>query len=229
MCPGSPSDQAHEGRLNAMKVLEAGELGWNPVTGERGIVLEGPDENPERRLTVELYVSPGGAVVGEHLHPTITERFEVLQGILGVKLSGRKSEAGAGEAVDIPPGTWHDWWNAGDTEAVVKVTVTPGDRFSEMITTIFGLALDGRTNAKGMPNPLQLAAVAREFEDAFVLRRPPRAVQRAVFGLLAPIARRRGYRGTYPRYEAAEIVGTPEDVRAGRPLEVRFGEGAGPP
>jgi quercetin dioxygenase-like cupin family protein len=127
-----------------MKGLTAGELGWNPVTGERSIVLEGPDENPVRRLTVELYVSPGGAVVGEHLHPAITERFEVLDGTLGVKLSGRKSEAGTGEAVDIPPRTWHDWWNAGDTEAVVKVTVTPGDRFSEMITTIFGLALDGR-------------------------------------------------------------------------------------
>jgi quercetin dioxygenase-like cupin family protein len=212
-----------------MRVLKAGELGWNPVTGERSIVLEGPDENPERRLTVELYVSPGGAVVGEHLHPSITERFEVLQGTLDVKLSGQKREASEGEAVDIPPGTWHDWWNAGDTEAVVKVTVTPGDRFSEMITTIFGLALDGRTNAKGMPNPLQLVTVAREFEDTIVFKRPPRPVQRAIFGLLAPIANRRGYRGIYPRYEETEIVGTPADVRAGSPLEVRFGEGAGPP
>jgi hypothetical protein len=47
--------------------------------------------------------------------------------------------------------------------------------------------------------------------------------------VLGPIARRRGYRGSYPRYEDAEIVGTPEDLRAGRPLEVRFGDGPGPP
>ena len=59
-----------------MQPPKAGELAWNPVTGERGIVLEGPQENDERRLTVELYVSPGGAVVGEHLHPAIMERFE---------------------------------------------------------------------------------------------------------------------------------------------------------
>jgi mannose-6-phosphate isomerase-like protein (cupin superfamily) len=212
-----------------MRLPNAGELAWNPVTGERVIVLEGPAESTERRLVAELHVSPGGAVVGEHLHPAIREQFEVLEGTLGVKLSGRESEATAGDAVEIPPGAWHDWWNAGDTEAVVKVTVEPGERFSQMILTIFGLALDGRTNSKGMPAPLQLVQVAREFQDVIAFRRPPRWLQRTLFGLLAPISRRRGYLGTYPRYEDAEIIGTPEDVRAGRPLEVRFGEGPGPP
>jgi quercetin dioxygenase-like cupin family protein len=212
-----------------MQPPKAGELAWNPVTGERGIVLEGPEENDERRLVVELYVSPGGAVVGEHLHPAIEERFEVLEGRLGVKLSGLKSEATRGDAVEVPAGTWHDWWNAGETEAVVRVSVTPGDRFSLMIATLFGLALDGRTNSKGLPKPLQLAQVAREFEDVFILRRPPRWIQRATFGLLAPFARGRGYRGPYPRYDEAEIIGTDEDVRKGRPLQVHFGDGPGPP
>jgi quercetin dioxygenase-like cupin family protein len=212
-----------------MRLPKAGALAWNPVTGERAIVLEGPEENPERRLVVELHVSPGGAVVGEHLHPAITERFEVVEGMLGVKLRGQESEASAGAAVEIPPGTWHDWWNAGDEEAVVKVTVTPGERFSQLIANLFGFGLDGRTNAKGMPSPLQVVALAREFEDVIVFKRPPRPVQWAVFGLLAPVARRRGYRGVYPRYEDAEIVGTPEDVREGRPLEFRFGDGPGPP
>ena len=210
-------------------VARAGDLAWNPVTGERVIVLEGAEESPERRLAAEMHVLPGGAVAGEHLHPAITERFEVLEGTLGVKVAGQKSEATPGDAVDIPPGTWHDWWNAGEAEAVVKVTVTPGDRFSQMIITIFGLALDGRTNSKGMPAPLQLVQVAREFEDVIVFRRPPRLLQQALFGALAPIARRRGYRGSYPRYEDAEIIGTPEDVRAGRDLDVRFGDGPGPP
>jgi quercetin dioxygenase-like cupin family protein len=212
-----------------MRLPKAGELAWNPVTGERVIVLEGPGENPERRLVAELHVSPEGAVVGEHLHPAITERFEVLEGRLGVKLSGRKREARPGDAVEIPPGSWHDWWNVGDADAVVRVTVTPGDRFSQMIATTFGLALDGRTNSKGMPGPLQLVQVAREFDDVIAFRRPPRRLQQAIFGALAPIARRRGYLGIYPRYEEAEIIGTPEDVRAGRSLEVSFGEGPGPP
>jgi hypothetical protein len=48
-----------------------------------------------------------------------------------------------------------------------------------------------------MPHLLQLALTAREFSDVIVFRSPPAAVQRSVFGALAPIARGRGYRATY--------------------------------
>ena len=68
-----------------------------------------------------------------------------------------------------------------------------------MIETMFGLARLGNTNAKGMPDPLQLALTAREFSDVIVFRKPPGPLQRAVFGVLAPIARWRGYRATYPQ------------------------------
>jgi hypothetical protein len=68
-----------------------------------------------------------------------------------------------------------------------------------MIETLFGLARLGHTNQKGMPNPLQLALTAQEFSDVVVFRRPPAALQRVIFGALAPIARRRGYRPTYPQ------------------------------
>ena len=50
----------------------------------------------------------------------------------------------------------------------------------------------GHTDGKGMPHPLQLALTAREFSDVIVFRSPPPAVQRAIFGALAPIARWRG-------------------------------------
>jgi hypothetical protein len=50
-----------------------------------------------------------------------------------------------------------------------------------------------------MPNLLQLALVAREFSDVIVFRSPPLVVQRALFGVLAPIARWCGYRATYPQ------------------------------
>jgi hypothetical protein len=50
-----------------------------------------------------------------------------------------------------------------------------------------------------MPYPLQLALSAREFSDIMLFRSPPVVVQRAVFATLAPIARWRGYRATYPQ------------------------------
>ena len=67
-----------------------------------------------------------------------------------------------------------------------------------MIETLFGLGREGHVNSKGMPSPLQLALIGREFSDVIVFRRPPPAVQRVVFGALAPIARARGYRGDLP-------------------------------
>jgi hypothetical protein len=50
-----------------------------------------------------------------------------------------------------------------------------------------------------MPHPLQLALTAREFSDIVEFRSPPPAVQRALFAVLAPVARWRGYRATYPQ------------------------------
>jgi hypothetical protein len=78
-----------------------------------------------------------------------------------------------------------------------------------MIETLWGLGREGHTNAKGMPGPLQLALTGREFSDVIVFRRPPAAVQRMVFGALAPIARMRGYRGTYPTLSRTTLAPRP--------------------
>jgi quercetin dioxygenase-like cupin family protein len=212
-----------------VNAIERGFATENPVTGERGMVLAAPQDNPERRLTVELHVRPGGAVAGEHRHPALAERFEVISGELGVSLDGRRTSLAAGGAVDVPPGRWHDWWQEGEEEAVVRVDIVPGDRFLEMIRTLFGLAVDGKTNAKGMPRPLQLVALASEFDDVIVFKRPPPIVQRMLFGALGPLARARGYRGVYPRYAEAGSMGTPEQAREGAALTPRLGDGPGPP
>lgn len=185
--------------------MPQGDVFENPRTGERAVVLVPPDQNPDRRLVAHLIVAPGGRVLGEHRHPTIRERFSVVSGLLGVRRDGATSTLRPGESADIPAGAAHDWWNAGPDEANVVVEITPGDRFQEMITTLWGLARDGKTDADGKPGLLQLAVVAREYDDVMRLTSPPRAVQVALFGLLAPLGRLRGYRASYPRY--AQPVG----------------------
>jgi quercetin dioxygenase-like cupin family protein len=179
--------------------IQVGEVWENPVTGERATILELPSANREGRATAELTALVGARVVGEHRHPALVERFTVLEGELTLKRDGQTSILREGESAVIEAGAWHDWWNASDRDARVCVEVTPGERFAHMIETMFGLARLGHTNAKGMPNPLQLALVAREFSDVIVFRTPPPAVQRTIFGALAPIAHWRGYRATYPQ------------------------------
>jgi mannose-6-phosphate isomerase-like protein (cupin superfamily) len=190
----------------ATEPIAEGEELENPKTGERGVLVKSPWSGEDRSLEADLYVRPGGAVVGEHIHHHFDERFTVKSGRIAFKLDGVESVAGPGEVVEIPSGHWHDWWNASDTEeASARVYVSDGRRFIQMIETLFGLARDDHTNEKGMPDPLQLAMFATEFRDVLVLKRPPAAVQAAIFGLLRPIARARGYRGTYPQYGRSRI------------------------
>jgi quercetin dioxygenase-like cupin family protein len=182
-----------------LRPIEVGEVWENPVTRERATILELPHRNAAGTAVAELTALVGARVVGEHRHPAIVERFTALEGELTIKRDGRTGVLREGETAVIEPGVWHDWWNAGDRDARVRVEVTPGERFAHMIETLFGLARLGHTNAKGMPHPLQLALFAREFSDVVVFRSPPPAVQRVVLGALAPLARRRGYRATYPQ------------------------------
>ena len=197
--------------------MKAGDVFANPVTGEYGYLRVGSDDSQGELLVADLRVRPHGAVVGEHVHPTLTERFTVLSGEIGYKLGGKAGVAQAGYTLDLPKGVPHDWWNAGDSEARVIVQVKPGARFEQMATTMFGLAQEGKTNAKGMPNLLQLAVISKEFEDVVQFLRPPIWVQRILFGLLAPLGRSLGYRSTYPQHvakiESAEVEPLPDGVK----------------
>ena len=188
--PNGPADR---------RPIKVGEVWENPATGERATILELPWDNPAGRGTGELTALVGARVMGEHRHPTLVERFTVLQGELTVKRNEQTSVLRPGETAVVEPSVWHDWWNASERDARVRVEVTPGERFLHMIETFFGLARLGRVNRKGMPSPLQLALTAVEFSDIIVFRSPPLAVQRAIFGALTRIARWRGYRGTYPQ------------------------------
>jgi mannose-6-phosphate isomerase-like protein (cupin superfamily) len=177
-----------------------GDVIQNNVTGERAIVLVGMEDSRDGKTFGFLGVRPGGAVVGEHIHPSITERFRVVSGCLCVRINGAETILGPGDEATIPPGVPHDWWNAGDIEAQVVVEIDPGRRFEIMVSTLFGLANDGLTNDKGLPHLLQLAVIAEEFSDVVEFVQPPRIVQRVLFAILAPIGRALGYRPWYERY-----------------------------
>jgi mannose-6-phosphate isomerase-like protein (cupin superfamily) len=179
---------------------KAGDVFENPVTGERVVVRVGTEESGEDLLVADLYVRPGGAVAGEHVHTHIEEWFTVRKGRVGFRLDGRETIAPLNRRLHVPVGMVHDWWNAGEEEAHVVVEVAPGARFEEMIKNLYGLAQDGKTDKRGMFNPLQAALFAREFDDVIRFTKPPRLVQKLLFAALTLVARFLGYRGSYPEY-----------------------------
>lgn len=68
----------------------------------------------------------------------------------------------------------------------------PALRTEELLTLFFRLANEGKVNRKRNPGLLELALIAREFEPEGYATKPPLAVQRALLGPLAALARRRG-------------------------------------
>jgi len=98
-------------------MLKAGEMLENPVTGERAVVRVGTAESSGELLVADLFVRPGGAVMGEHVHPALDESFTVIRGRLGYRLDGREGVAGPEERRHVPRGAGHDGWHAGDEES----------------------------------------------------------------------------------------------------------------
>lgn len=202
--PNGPAD---------LRVWQVGDELVNPVTGEYAHLLELPWQNAQGRARAELLAVAGARVVGEHRHPSIVERFTVLDGELTVRLDGTTRVVPEGETAEVGPGCWHDWWNATDRNIRVEVEVTPGARFAHMIETLFGLARLGHVDQHGMPNLLQMAMIGREFSDVAQFRSPPPIAQKVAFTALAPLAHALGYRGTYP--ELSRSLALPEGEQEG--------------
>ena len=116
---------------------KAGDFFQNPVTGEAAVVRIGTEESDGELLVADLYIAAGGAVMGEHYHPAIEERFTLIRGELGVRLSGRATKTTPGVMLLVPPGVPHDWWNAGEEDAVVRVEIRPTARISRELSGVF--------------------------------------------------------------------------------------------
>lgn len=193
--------------------LEAGRWLHNPATGEVAHVLSVDDEG--RRIEVDLWLQPGAAVAGKHVHNHFVERFEVREGEVGFQIGGGERVARPSDGtLEVAAGTVHDWWNAGDGVAHVRVEVEaaqgapgqPGARFASMIECLWSLGALGRVNAKGMPDPLWLAAIAREYSDSIHFVKPPALVQTILFGPLAAIAHRTGRDPLAPELHGPEAA-----------------------
>jgi quercetin dioxygenase-like cupin family protein len=197
--------------VNARKeiaVIRAGDTIENPVTGERIVFHKTSRDTGGEAVVIECFVRPHGFVAAAHVHPSQEERFQVLSGSVGFRTPLGEQIAGSGERVTVPAGMAHKFWNAGDDEAHFVCEVRPALQFEELLETMFALAADGKTNRKGMPNPLRLAVIANAHFDTVRLPFPPAWMQKAGLLLGAPLGRLLGYRPTYePRVDADPALG----------------------
>ena len=175
----------------------AGQTIHNPVSGENITFIRTSDDTDGELLEIELELTPDGAVPGAHVHPEQEERFEVVEGTMAFRMGMKKVVAGPGDVVTVPAGKVHAFKNAGEQTAKVRVQVRPALAMETLFETTVALAEDGRTTAKGMPRPLDLALFVREFQREVRAPFPPAPVVRAMLAPLAWIAARKGHGERY--------------------------------
>jgi hypothetical protein len=73
-----------------------------------------------------------------------------------------------------------------------------------MLETWFGLAADGKVNARGVPSVLQLMVLARHFHREARPTPPLSWVAVPASFVLAPVGRLLGYRARYDRYSGSQ-------------------------
>jgi hypothetical protein len=145
-------------------------------------------------LWVFTWLDDGGHLP-EHFHPTLTERWEVLEGSAGVKVDGRWRELTAAEGpVDVAPGVRHELRNTSGRQARLRTYVTPAGRLEEFLTESARAARERLYNARNLPTGLRGAAWVSEFalrfRDETVMCSPPPALQRLLLPAAARLTRR---------------------------------------
>jgi mannose-6-phosphate isomerase-like protein (cupin superfamily) len=145
-------------------------------------------------LWVFTWLDDGGHLP-EHFHPTLTERWEVLEGSAGVKVDGRWRELTAADGpVDVAPGVRHELRNTSGRQARLRTHVTPAGRLEEFLTESARAAREGLYNARNLPTGLRGAAWVSEFalrfRDETVMCSPPPALQRVLLPAAARLTRR---------------------------------------
>jgi quercetin dioxygenase-like cupin family protein len=159
-------------------MIRTGDSIENPVTGEKVKFQQTSADSGGELVIAEVRLEPGGAAAGVHVHPNQTETFEILDGTLGFRLGCERVFKTTGDTVIVNAGTAHTFWNTGEGQARFLCEIRPALGFERLLETMFALARDGKTNSRGLPHPLRLAAIVDHHRDDVQLPILPPPVQR---------------------------------------------------
>jgi mannose-6-phosphate isomerase-like protein (cupin superfamily) len=193
-------------------MIRTGDSIANPVTGETVTFQRTSADSDGERVIAEVVLQPGGSAAGVHVHPNQTETFRILDGTVGFRVGRRRLVATTGETVVVKPGTAQAFWNVGEGRARFLCDIRPALGFERLLETMFALARDGKTNSRGLPHPLRLAAIADHHRDDLQLPILPLSVQRLAAKVGATAAWALAEFG--PTYDGSQPCARDEGTRA---------------
>ncbi len=144
------------------------------------------------RLWVTTWLDDGGHLP-EHFHPSLEERWEVVEGTARVKVAGTwRDLTPADGPVLVARNVPHELKNVSGREARLRCEVTPAGRLEEFLIETACAAREGLYNRHNLPTSRRGAAwiadLALRYRDETVMCSPPPAVQRVVLPVVARLA-----------------------------------------
>ncbi len=162
----------------------------NPVIGDRVTFLKTTQETNGEYLLMQIELAPHGGTT-KHYHVAFTETFEVLEGELHVSVDGHEHVLGAGDKAFVPMRAAHHFYSTSDEPVVFRLETRPARTMEQATRIAYGLARDGKTNAKAVPRNIWELALVFDLGESYLVGMPL-VLQQAIFGILARIARWRG-------------------------------------
>jgi len=178
--------------------------------GERYQVLEAARDSGGELVRIQDTAAPGPSRRPTSAHPAQRERLEVLSGTLGLTVNGKQHLLREGDSFVVEPGARHLPRNAGDGELRFLAEIRPAGRFEEFLAEITAVNNTGR---EGLTYLLTAARVINRFPDVEHPTPLPRALDRALFAILAAAGKLLGLRT--PR-NSRTATGTGNGLEEGR-------------
>ena len=191
-------------------MIRAGFTFEHPTTKTRTVVLESDAETNGMGWLLEVTrYARLGSDLGEHLHLTWTETFEIIKGTAKYKLDGNEKIANAGESFVVEPGHFHVHpWNATDDELIYRQR----DSFAEpspaavqdilgIFATFTGMIRDGVLPKSRLAKLLQQAVTVKTaIKHGNYVAGPSMTMQNVLASTLGSLGELLGYKAVHAKY-----------------------------
>ena len=179
VCAYDPPAKRRSGESMARRTVQS------DATGETFIFDDAWNEPDGRVRQLEYELAPNKPVP-PHAHPDTAQIFEVVEGVLSIRVGGRVSKLNPGEAAATGPGETHAQWNDGPERVRAVERYAPPLAIEPFFTVL--------PHAIGSGNPFKIAVF---FSDFKAVSTPGTLGLRLFIGLFAPLGRLIGFARWY--------------------------------
>ena len=138
-------------------------------------------------VEMQFTLPPGHVSPPPHVHPGLTEEYEIVEGALDLMSDGNWTTIGPGESLSVPPGMLHTFKNRSAGTVRVRNVHRPPARFEDYIEHIHRLTrARGIKGARDPRLPVYMSMLMLEYPDTLS---PGRAREQVVLKALAGMGR----------------------------------------